>query len=208
MKLFLYSFAFTLSDKQNTALNELVGKKSADISMAVIDAAADAIPDSAEWVGQTHDILQSRGYNIEILDLKELKNKQNVRAKLADKDVIWVNAGNTFYLRWILRQTGADEAIVERVKQGAVYAGWSAGAIVAGPTLECIELMEDISAAPEVIRDGLGLTSVVAVPHIDNPDFADAAKKTVEALKAEGFDAQPLTDSQVLVIDGGARRVI
>jgi dipeptidase E len=209
MKLFLYSFAFSLSDEQAKALTDLTGKKPEDISLAVIDNAADAVPDSANWVKDTHTILESKGYTTEIVNLKDWQNdKVGLRETLTRSDVIWVNAGNTYYLRWIMRQTGADEIIIDLVKQGKVYAGWSAGAIVAGPTLLHIEHMEDVSAAPEVIPEGLQLTDIVVVPHMDNPDFSEAAKKTNEALQAAGYITQPLTDAEALVIDGDSRHVI
>lgn len=209
MKLFLYSFAFTLSNEQTKALSSLAGKKPEDISLALIDNAADVVPDSAGWVKDTHEILESKGYKTEVVNLKDWQdNKTGLQEKLGSKDVIWVNAGNTYYLRWVMKQTGADKIITDMIRQGKVYAGWSAGAIVAGPTLKHIEHMEDSSAAPEVLTDGLGLTDVVVVPHIDNPDFSEAAKKTNEALKAAGFTTQPLTDTQALVIDGDSRQVL
>lgn len=209
MKLFLYSFAFTLSDEQAKALADLADKNPQDVSVALIDNAADAVPDSAGWVQDTHNILDTKGFKTETINLKDWQdNKAGLREKLSSKDVIWVNAGNTYYLRWIMKQTGADDIIVDLVKQGKIYAGWSAGAIVAGPTLRHIEHMEDVSAAPEMVADGLGLTDVVVVPHIDNQDFAQAAKKTNEALLADNYTTQPLTDAQALVIDGDSRRII
>lgn len=209
MKLFLYSFAFTLSDEQTEALANLTGKKPEDISMALIDNAADVVSDSAGWVKDTHAIFEAKGFKIEVINLKDWHdNTAGLREKLASKDVIWVNAGNTYYLRWIMKQSGADVIIADLVKQGKVYAGWSAGAIVAGPTLQHIEHMEDVSAAPEAITAGLSLTNVVVVPHIDNPDFAEGAGKTNEALNAAGYATEPLTDTQALVIDGESRRVI
>ena len=209
MKLFLYSFAFTLSDEQTKAFASLTGKNIEDISLALIDNAADVVPDSAEWVKETHKILEAKGFKTEVVNLNDWQdNKTGLREKLSSKDAIWVNAGNTYHLRWIMKQTGADEIITELVKQGKVYAGWSAGAIVAGPTLQHIEFMEDASVVPEVISDGLGLADVVVVPHMDNQDFADAAKKTNEALVAAGYSTQPLTDSQALVIDGDSRRIV
>lgn len=209
MKLFLYSFAFTLSDTQTKALADLTGKVPNEISMALIDNAADAIPDSAGWVQQTHEILETKGFKTEVINLKDWQdNREGLKTKLGSKDVIWVNAGNTYYLRWTMKQTGADEIIRELVTHGTVYAGWSAGGMVAGPTLRHIEHMEDASAAPEVITDGLGLTDVVIIPHMDNPDFTEAAQKTNEALIAAGYTTQPLTDSQALVIDEDTRRIV
>jgi len=68
------------------------------------------------------------------VDLRNWRNKREaLREKLASKDVIWLGGGNTYYLRWILKETGADDIIINLVQQGKVYAGWSAGAMVAGP---------------------------------------------------------------------------
>lgn len=209
MKLFLYSFAFTLSDKQAEVLANLIGKRPEDTSLAVIDNAADVVPDSSGWVRDTHKILEAKGFRIEAVNLKDWQDdKAGLREKLSGKDAIWVNAGNTYYLRWIMKQSGADEIIIELVKQGKVYAGWSAGAVVAGPTLEHFEHMEDTGEIPEVVTDGLGLTNAVVVPHMDNPDFAEAAKKVNQALTVSGYSTQPLTDSQALVIDGDSRRIV
>ena len=134
-------------------------------------------------------------------------NDKELRKALS-ADIIWLGGGNTFYLRWILRESGADEIIIDLINNGAVYAGWSAGAIIAGPTLEGVENMEETSNLPEMITTGLNLTSTIVIPHIDNPDFFEAAKKTVDVIQKAGFHVQPLTDSQALVIDGGQERVI
>jgi dipeptidase E len=209
MKLFLYSFAFTFSDEQSKALSNLVGKPANRTTFALIDNAADIIPDSAGWIEDARNTIRSKGYQTEVVDLREWEdNAQGLRNKLTGKDVIWVGGGNTFYLRWLMQKVGADKIITDLVAKGTVYAGWSAGAIVAGPTLECIEHMEDTEGVPEIVRGGLNLTSLVVVPHIGNKDFAEAAATTNNALKRAGYTTQPLTDTQALVIDGDKRTVI
>jgi dipeptidase E len=111
-------------------------------------------------------------------------------------------------LRWLLKETGADDMIKELVKNGKVYSGWSAGAMVAGPTLQHIEAMETRMAAPEPVLDGLHLTNVVVVPHIDNKDFIESAVKTNQLLFEAGYITAPLRDNQALVINGDECRVI
>lgn len=209
MKLFLYSLAFTFSDNQNRALCELTGKTAEDIRMVYIDNAADIIPNSDSWRKDVLHIMSTHGYRIEHLDLRDYKeNNLKLNEKLSTADIIWVGGGNTFYLRWLLRITGADKYIVDAVKNGAIYAGWSAGAIVAGPTLSGYEQMEDMTGVPEVIHEGMELTSCAVVPHIDNPDFANAARLTEQTLKSNGIDVYPLTDTQALVINGDAIRIV
>jgi len=123
--------------------------------------------------------------------------------------VIWVCGGHTYYLRWILKESGADNMIKELVEAGKVYAGWSAGAIIAGPTTKFFDLMgDDPKDAPELVETGLELTNVVIVPHIDNADFGEAAVKTNKALTAAGFNTIVLKDHEALLVNGKSGSVI
>lgn len=190
-------------------LTQLVGKEAKDITFALIENAADVEEASEAWLGEFREAIRSKGYQAEVVDLRHWRDNQaGLYKKLAGKDVIWLGGGNTYYLRWILKETGADEMIKELVKNGKVYAGWSAGAMVAGPTLRHIEAMETRMAAPEPILDGLHLTNVVIVPHIDHKDFVESAAKTNQLLTQSGYVTVPLRDDQVLVIIGNERRVI
>jgi dipeptidase E len=174
MKLFLYSLS--LSEAQAAVLTQLVGKAAKDISFALIENAADVEEGSEAWLGQFREAIRSQGYQVEVVDLRHWRdNRTGLYEKLASKDVIWLGGGNTYYLRWLLKETGADDLIKALVKNGKVYAGWSAGAMVAGPTLQHIEAMETRMAAPEPILDGLRLTNVVVVPHIDSQHFIESA---------------------------------
>ncbi|MBT1696618.1 Type 1 glutamine amidotransferase-like domain-containing protein [Fulvivirgaceae bacterium PWU4] len=207
MKLFLYSLA--ISAEQATYLTKLVGKDPEDISFALIENAADVVPNSRDWLGGFRDMLQYNGYRLERVDLRNWRGKQKaLHQKLASKDVIWVGGGHTYYLRWILKDTGADNSIRELVSNGKVYAGWSAGALVAGPTLRYFETMDNPDGLPEVITDGLHLTHVVPVPHLDNRDFAEDTKLANQQLEQAGYNTVLLGDTQALMIDGDAHTIL
>jgi dipeptidase E len=208
MKLFLYS-SYLLSSEHSLALSRFVGKAPEDITIAAIENALDVEQDTEAWMNDTRASLQAHGAQVEVVDLRAWQNNRaGLREKLASKDVIWVCGGNTFYLRWILKQSGADTLIKELVRNGKVYAGWSAGAILAGPTLEYFDAVENVTAVPEVFFDALNLTNIVVIPHIDLEDFAEGMQKVHQQLKKTGFATVLLTEAQALVIDGDERSVI
>ena len=206
-KLFLYSMSF--NKHQAESLTKLVGKKAKDISFAVIENAADVEPGSETWLDGFREMLLANGYHIEQLDLRKWTNNHDgLYEKLASKDVIWIGGGNTYYLRWILKETGADGIIQTLVGKGQVYAGWSAGALIAGPTIAFIDEMEPRKVAPEIILNGLNLFDTVVIPHIDNREFAVAAVKTKDQYQLAGYNTVTLADNQVLVVNGNKQQVI
>ena len=201
-KLFLYSML--LSDKHFEALEKLTGKKASDIHFACIENATDVIEGAAHWVPGIRQLLINRGYQVACVDLRNWFNKSDaLYQKLQSKDVLWLCGGHTYYLRWILKETSADKIIKTLVAAGKVYAGWSAGAIVAGPTTKYFHLMgDDPKDAPQLIEEGLHLTNMVVVPHIDHAAFATGAAKANEALLKAGFKTMALKDDEALVIVG------
>jgi dipeptidase E len=207
MKLFLYSLA--LSTDQARELSSLVGKDPEDITFALIENAADVVSNAHDWLGGFRDMLRINGFQLDVIDLRRWQGqREGLREKLSGKDVIWLGGGNTFYLRWILRKTGADEIIRECVNNGKVYAGWSAGAVIAGPTLEYFDTMDDTEESPEVIWEGLNLTDIVVVPHLDNKEFAEDAFIANEQLQAAGYHTIFIGDHQVFVVNGDERKIV
>lgn len=201
-RLFLYSLQLTEAHHQSFL--ELVGKPAPSIRIGLIENAADVIPDSAGWVQGIRDGLKKEGYGIEAIDLREWTGKSEaLRTLIFSKDVIWIGGGHTFYLVCILKSSGADLIIRDFVQAGHVYAGWSAGAVVAGPTTLFYDAMgDDPKAAPEYCSDGLDLTEISVVPHINNPDFRAGALETETLLKKAGYKPLALEDEQVLIIRG------
>lgn len=207
-KLFLYSLL--VSSQQFTYLDTLVNKSRETVTFALIENAADVIKGSEEWVQGIRASLQEQGYAVEPIDVRLWANRREaLREKLASKDVLWVCGGHTYYLRWILKETGADEIIKELVAEGKVYAGWSAGAIIAGPTTQFFDEMgDDPNEVPKVIFEGLHLSDIVVVPHGDNPDFAEGARRAMKRLDDEGFTTLLLSDNQVFVAHGNNHTVV
>ncbi len=69
------------------------------------------------------------------IELQSLHAVDDAQAAIRLADVIIVGGGNTFHLLKCCRERGLLMAIAERVRAGAAYIGWSAGANLACPTL-------------------------------------------------------------------------
>jgi hypothetical protein len=61
---------------------------------------------------------------------------ERVEGSLRSASCVWVTGGNTFFLWHHMRMSGAAALIADRVGDGCLYVGQSAGAIVAGYSIE------------------------------------------------------------------------
>ncbi len=152
------------------------------------------------------------GLQADLMDLRHYFGEpERMTAAIARYDLVWVTHGNSFVLRRAMRESGFDAAIVERVKADAiVYGGCGAGAMVAGPNLRGMELMDDPWETPEgydsaIVWSGLGLTDFAIVPHYRSrhPETG-AAEQAAQHLKARKSRFRALRDGEVIVSVGEA----
>ncbi|WP_411195326.1 dipeptidase PepE [Raoultella planticola] len=86
-------------------------------------------------------------------------------AAIAAAEVVIVGGGNTFQLLKECRGLGLLAPVVEVVKRGALYIGWSAGANLACPT---IRTTNDMPIVDPQGFDALGLFPLQINPHFTN----------------------------------------
>lgn len=206
MKLFLSSQA--ISPGQRGAFLNLCGKEASDIRLALIENAADVDSGSKAWLYQNRTVIMSHGFRVDLVDLNEYRQGSGLLQRLEACDVIWLGGGNTFYLRWILRETGADEMIQELVRNGKVYGGGSAGAVVAGPTLKHFGEADSPDEAPRVILQGLALTDIVVVPHWAREDYGPIMERAEQRLQQDGYRTLHLTDNQAVAVDDAVIKIV
>jgi dipeptidase E len=149
------------------------------------------------------------------LDLRaHFGDPESLRRRLAGYDLVWVMGGNSFVLRRAMQASGFDAVIGDLLETDAIaYGGYAAGAVVAGPTLRGMELMDDPWDLPvgydePPIWDGLGLTPFSIVPHYRSrhPDAA-AAEKIVSYMHARKTRFRALADGEVIVSVGNFERL-
>ena len=138
----------------------------------------------------------------------------SLRRRLAGFDLVWVMGGNSFVLRRAMKQSGFDTVIREMLATDAIaYGGYAAGAVVAGPSLRGLELMDDPFELPDgydepLIWSGLGLTPFAIVPHyLSRHPEAAAAEKVVSYMRARRTRFRAISDGEVIVQVGKLERL-
>jgi len=152
---------------------------------------------------------RERGLTVSQLDLRTYFGRAaQVERALDDIDLVWAVGGNAFLLLRAMRQSGFEPVLKRRLAEDSLmYGGWSAGACVAGSSLQGIHLMDE----PERLADGyepepqwvgLGLVDRVIVPHFasDHPEAAGAAM-AAEYLEVEGIPFQALRDGETIIVN-------
>lgn len=152
--------------------------------------------------------LQKLGITSEELDLRKYFGKpEELSEKLKTYDLVWITGGNSFVLRRAMRQSGFDISIVPLVEQNRiVYAGYSAGAVVATYDLHGIELVDDPNEVPDgylptIVWEGLKFVRKSIAPHYrSNHPESEAINRVVEYFIDNDIDYLTLSDGEVLLV--------
>lgn len=201
----LYLSSFRLGPHQQRLLQLLGdGRRT-----ALVMNALDGVPQSDRAAGLRRDVaeLEAAGLVVTLVDLHE----PGAVEALAGFDLIWVRGGNTFVLRRVLADSGADRALVDLLRRDAVvYGGYSAGPCVLGPDLDELRHVDDITAVAEPITAGLGLLDRPFVPHVDSPGHPETVtcSEIAAHYRERGQSHWALSDGQVLIIDGQAAELL
>lgn len=153
------------------------------------------------------DSLKNLGLDVEVLDLREYFDKPTeLEKKILEFGVIWVRGGNVFVLRQAMKMSGFDNILKNILKNDVLYGGFSAGICVLAPTLQGMDLIDDLTARPygdqqEIVWDGLNILNYSIVPHYhsDHPE-SESANKVVEYMIENKLLFKVLRDGEVIVI--------
>jgi dipeptidase E len=109
-------------------------------------------------------------------------------AAVAGAEMVVIGGGNTFHLLRECRRRGLIAPIAARVRDGAPFIGWSAGANLACPT---ISTTNDMPIVDPQGFDALGLVEFQINPHFTNALPAGHQGETRERRIAEYLAANP-----------------
>jgi dipeptidase E len=152
------------------------------------------------------------GYRCEELDLRDyFSAPDELPARLAALDLVWAMGGNAFVLGRAVARSGLGAALrAQAHRPEFVYGGYSAGACVAGPDLQGIDLIDD----PNVLPEGydvefepacMNLVPFRIVPHwrSDHPE-SDRAEIAAASLAERGLEHRCLRDGDIIEIQDAA----
>ena len=211
----LYLSSERLGERAGALLAMITGPKVAIIANGYDGASATARDIYRTEVYDPVAEFKALGLEPHEVDLRaHFDDAASLRRRLAGFDLVWVMGGNSFVLRRAMKQSGFDTVIREMLATDAIaYGGYAAGAVVAGPTLRGLELMDDPFELPEgydepLIWSGLGLTPFAIVPHYQSrhPEAA-SAEKVVSYMRARRTRYRAISDGEVIVQVGKLERL-
>lgn len=209
--MFLYLSSQGLGPAPNLVVEHARGRRALVIANA-LDDLGDV--ERARIVADEVTQLALLGFDVDELDLREhFETTTSVEPVMTAASVLWVIGGNTFTLCRALTAAGAVVPIRKLVARGLVYAGYSAGAVAAGPDLVGIDLVDDPATHPHGYPSSaspttLHLVDVRVIPHADPHDDAHGLMAPVVERLQRGNQAHLLLkDGQALVVRGASRWV-
>lgn len=209
MKLLLTS-AGVMNDSIARALIGLVGKSPGDTSIVFVPTAANVETGDKGWLINDLVALKSQGFgSIDIVDIAAVP-EAIWRPRMEAADILFFGGGNTFYLMEQMRASGLA-ALLPTLLETRVYAGISAGSMVAGPTLALtashLVYGEDLDRTEDMA--GLLLVDFCILPHLNSPFFPKLREEQIrDAIKGMHTRVYALDDqSAIRVVDGVAEVV-
>lgn len=176
---------------------EILKKPAYDTNVAFITTAVKP-QENKDYAEKDRQMMIDMGFNVEEVDI-EGKSRSQLLHILHPKDIIFVEGGNTFYLQKRINESGFEKVLFELFTKGILYIGVSAGAMVAGRTIETANWKDgDKNFVKLKNLKGMGFAPFNLFVHY-KPEHAEIIKK--EMLKSK-YPLRVLTDQQALFIVG------
>jgi dipeptidase E len=166
---------------------------------AFVPTAANPLADRRLVVDELIEALQQAGVPFVDADV-DLHAPAEIAARLRSVDAIVVGGGDPYHLLARLRASGAAEVVRAQVAAGTRYVGVSAGAMVAGPSLEPQAQVSPFPPPPGLDLSGLALTDLVIFPHRNLAGRAARIAAAEQRFSAH-FRLRALADDEVCVAD-------
>ncbi|MDO8495653.1 MAG: Type 1 glutamine amidotransferase-like domain-containing protein [bacterium] len=193
------------------AFAELIGKEPKKSKVAFIPTAANPERNSKGWLIDDLYRIKEKGYYVDIVELTAIK-AQELPKILEPMDAIFVGGGNTFYLSYWMQRSGLFNLLSEFLKT-KIYAGISAGSIIAGASLLSSKAIKDgyidehyqeMSTKNEGSNRALGFVKIIFRPHLNNEYFPMVTEENLAKIAPKlEYPLYALDDNSALkIIDG------
>ena len=159
------------------------------------------------YIDEGVEMLKSLGYELEIIDISKY-DEDYLKNKLSKTECICISGGNTFYLLQELKKKNLIGLLYERIKEGLLYIGESAGAIIMSENIEYNQIMDDKSIASE-LDDYMGVNvfNHYVLPHIGEYPFEETAQKTLDTYQ-DKIPLVPINNNEAVLVDNNGYTVL
>lgn len=203
--MFLYLSSYQFGDQVERLRDLVVGSRLAVVITNALDFSVD-VARKNEAVRSAINELEQLDFDASEVNLRTyFGNPRGLASRLDDTGLIWTLGGNSFLLRSAMQLSGLDAFLLEHLASDLVYGGFSAGAVVATPTLRGIHLVDSPDVVSEIYRteviwDGLALLPYCIAPHYESSHPESARMNSVvDYFRVNDMAYRTLRDGDVIV---------
>ena len=159
-----------------------------------------------KYIHLTQKVFEDFGYEVENFDISVF-SEETVKEKISETKIIFVSGGNTFYLLQELKKKNLIPYLREKIENGLLYIGESAGSVITAPNIEYADIVDDKALATE-LNDytGLNLVDFYVVPHFEEEPFVESSRKVVELYK-DKLDLKVINNKEVVLVENDEFRI-
>jgi len=160
-----------------------------------------------KYIHLTQKIFEDFGYEVENFDVS-IFSEEIAKEKLSETKTVFISGGNTFYLLQELKRKNLTSYLKERIENGLLYIGESAGSVIAAPNIEYASIVDDKTLATE-LNDytGLNLVDFYIVPHFEEEPFVENSRNTVELYK-DKLDLKLINNKEAILVENNNFTII
>lgn len=175
-------------------------KKIEDYKVAYITTAGN-VADSKDYMVNRKKRMNELNFDYEEIDLVD-KNEKELKELLQEKDIIYVEGGNTFYLLKHAKLSGFDKVVKELLEEGKIYVGSSAGSYLACPSIKMCEWINRKNWDKYGLEDLTALNLVPFMMKVHTNSYSeDDMEKLQEMIKKGEHEVKLLNDNQALLVE-------
>ena len=160
-----------------------------------------------KYIHLTQKAFEDFGYEVENFDVS-IFSEEIAKEKLSEAKIVFISGGNTFYLLQELKRKNLITYLKERIENGLLYIGESAGSVIAAPDIEYASVIDDKTVATELDDyAGLNLVDFYIVPHFEEEPFVESSRNTVELYK-DKLDLKLINNKEAILVENNNFTII
>ena len=160
-----------------------------------------------KYMHLTQKAFEDFGYEVENFDVSVF-SEEIAKEKLSEAKIVFISGGNTFYLLQELKRKNLITYLKERIENGLLYIGESAGSVIAAPDIEYASIVDDKTLATELDDyTGLNLVDFYIVPHFEEEPFVESSRNTVELYK-DKLDLKLINNKEAILVENNNFTII
>ena len=160
-----------------------------------------------KYIHLTQKAFEDFGYEVENFDIS-IFSEEIAKEKLSQAKIVFISGGNTFYLLQELKRKNLTSYLKERIENGLLYIGESAGSVIATPNIEYASIVDDKTLATELDDyTGLNLVDFYIVPHFEEEPFVEGSRNMVELYK-DKLDLKLINNKEAILVENNNFTII